>query len=70
MPPKPIAMLMLAFLVYLISLSPGEAGRHGNNFFEWGGDVVSSIGEFVEGLVSDDNDDRPSTTTPDTVFTP
>ncbi len=69
MPPKPIAMLMLAFLVYLISLSPGEAGRHGNNFFEWSGDVVSSIGEFVDGLVSDDTD-RPSTATPTTIFAP
>ncbi len=61
MPPKPIAMLMMAFLVYLISLSPGEAGQQGNNFVEWSGDVLENVVDFVDGLVSDDS---PASSTP------
>jgi hypothetical protein len=64
MPPKPIAMLMLAFLVYLVSLSPGQAGRHGNDFVEGAGDLLGNIVDFVDGLVSDDNSGTPTTATP------
>lgn len=63
MPPKPIAMLMLAFLVYLVSLSPGQAGRHGNDFVEGAGDLLGNIVDFVDGLVSDDGNDPPATAT-------
>jgi hypothetical protein len=52
--PKPVLFLMLAFLVYLVTLDPGAAGTQANAFFGWVGDVVASAGDFVSGLSSDD----------------
>ncbi len=50
MPRNWIYFLLILFMLYLISLNPTDAGVTAHSFFGWLGTMLTSIGQFFDGL--------------------